>query len=148
MSVAIERKEEVDVRMRRSSLAELFEEVHFGNHFALEGVARPKSEICRSIGARVLIDDNPRYAVECAEAGIHVLLFDWNNAYPWSKTSDGEPLIVRLGSLRPPFGSVLGNQLFLYQGSRGVGFPSFRKRCFFVSLERMTREWSALDMMC
>jgi hypothetical protein len=72
------------------SLAELFEEVHFGNHFALEGVARPKSEICRSIGARVLIDDNPRYAAECAEAGIHVLLFDWNNAYPWSKTSDGK----------------------------------------------------------
>lgn len=25
----------------------IFKEVHFGNHFALEGSARPKSEICR-----------------------------------------------------------------------------------------------------
>lgn len=39
----------------------------------------------RSIGASVLIDDNPGYAVECAEAGINVLLYDWNHGYPWSK---------------------------------------------------------------
>lgn len=25
----------------------LFHEIHFGNHFALDGVSRPKSEICR-----------------------------------------------------------------------------------------------------
>lgn len=25
----------------------LFDEIHFGNHFALDGVSRPKSEICR-----------------------------------------------------------------------------------------------------
>lgn len=37
----------------------------------------------------MLIDDNPRYAVECATAGIDVLLYDWNDSYPWSKTSDG-----------------------------------------------------------
>ncbi|XP_020680044.1 uncharacterized protein LOC110097811 [Dendrobium catenatum] len=63
----------------------LFKEIHFGNHFALDGKSRPKSEICRSIGAKVLIDDNPRYAVECAEAGIRVLLFDYHNSYPWCK---------------------------------------------------------------
>ncbi|XP_020593368.1 uncharacterized protein LOC110033656 isoform X2 [Phalaenopsis equestris] len=63
----------------------LFREIHFGNHFALDGKSRPKSEICRSIGAEVLIDDNPRYAVECAEAGIRVLLFDYHNSYPWCK---------------------------------------------------------------
>jgi hypothetical protein len=39
----------------------------------------------RSIGASILIDDNPGYAVECAEAGINVLLYDWNEKYPWSK---------------------------------------------------------------
>ena len=27
----------------------IFEEVHFGNHFALEGLSRPKSEICKSV---------------------------------------------------------------------------------------------------
>lgn len=43
----------------------------------------------RDIGATVLVDDNPRYATECAAAGIDVLLYDWNHGYPWSKTSDG-----------------------------------------------------------
>lgn len=78
----------------------IFSDVYFGNHFALEGEARPKSEICRSIGAEVLIDDNPRYAVECAQHNIGVLLFDHNNSYPWSKTSDGpvHPLITRVES--------------------------------------------------
>ncbi|XP_068660384.1 uncharacterized protein [Aristolochia californica] len=58
----------------------LFQEIHFGNHFALDGQSRPKSEICsRSMGAQVLIDDNPIYAIECAEAGMRVLLFDYNN---------------------------------------------------------------------
>ncbi|KAG2485713.1 hypothetical protein HYH03_015597 [Edaphochlamys debaryana] len=63
----------------------LFQEVYFGNHFALEGVSRKKSDICRTIGAQVLIDDNPSYAVECAAAGIRVLLYDWEGGYPWSK---------------------------------------------------------------
>ena len=146
----------------------VFAEVHFGNHWALEGQSKAKSEICRcagslqtpfstpeglwrcaqggctcvhavvaarpgisgraklthscscctllqdlacwqtrthskarhmlrkfcpwagrDIGATVLIDDNPRYAVECAAAGIDVLLYDWNLGYPWSKTPEG-----------------------------------------------------------
>ncbi|KAJ8621245.1 hypothetical protein MRB53_029774 [Persea americana] len=69
----------------------VFQEIHFGNHFALDGQSRPKSEICRSLGAQVLIDDNPRYAIECAEAGIKVLLFDYNDSYPWCKTGSGTP---------------------------------------------------------
>lgn len=68
----------------------LFKEIHFGNHFALDGNSRPKSEICRSFGAQVLIDDNPRYALECAEAGIRVLLFDYHNSYPWCKDDSVE----------------------------------------------------------
>jgi hypothetical protein len=118
----------------------VFTEVHFGNHFALEGASKKKSEICRwvapaawqegmppckpsgsapppsapscqagsraqqlqtlppvvgcpppgrAIGAEVLVDDNPAYALECAQAGIQVLLYDWQHAYPWSKTADG-----------------------------------------------------------
>ncbi|KAJ4837986.1 hypothetical protein Tsubulata_043192 [Turnera subulata] len=76
----------------------LFQEIHFGNHFALDGESRPKSEICRSLGAKVLIDDNPRYAVECAEVGIRVLLFDYENSYPWCKTDsvDQHPLITKV----------------------------------------------------
>ncbi|CAI5481090.1 unnamed protein product [Closterium sp. Yama58-4] len=69
----------------------VFSSVHFGNHFALEGTPKPKSEMCRELGAEVLIDDNPRYAMECAEHGIQVLLFDWLLQYPWSKTAGGGP---------------------------------------------------------
>ncbi|KAG8373881.1 hypothetical protein BUALT_Bualt11G0071400 [Buddleja alternifolia] len=65
----------------------LFQEIHFGNHFALDGQSRPKSDICKCLGAKVLIDDNPRYAIECAEVGIKVLLFDYENSYPWCKTT-------------------------------------------------------------
>eukprot|EP00955_Chlamydomonas_euryale_P082542 363740-Chlamydomonas_euryale.AAC.5 len=74
----------------------LFQEVYFGNHFAKEGVSRKKSEICKSIGAGVLIDDNPGYALECAEAGINVLLYDWEDKYPWSKlpAQKSHPLIT------------------------------------------------------
>ncbi|XP_006828604.2 uncharacterized protein LOC18423926 [Amborella trichopoda] len=76
----------------------LFQEIHFGNHFALDGKSRPKSEICRSLGAQVLIDDNPRYALECAEEGMKVLLFDYDNTYPWSKTGSAtsHPLVTKV----------------------------------------------------
>ncbi|KAF3439755.1 hypothetical protein FNV43_RR18033 [Rhamnella rubrinervis] len=76
----------------------MFEEIHFGNHFALNGESKPKSEICRSLGAKVLIDDNPRYALECAEAGMRVLLFDYENSYPWCKIEsiDQHPLVTKV----------------------------------------------------
>jgi len=76
----------------------LFEQIHFGNHFALEGKSRPKSEICRSFGAQVLIDDNPRYAMECANDGMRVLLFDYDNSYPWCKTgvNEAHPLVTKV----------------------------------------------------
>jgi hypothetical protein len=64
-------------------------QVYFGNHFALEGASRSKSEICASIGAQVLIDDNVGYALDCAAAGISVLLYDWEGGYPWSKLPEG-----------------------------------------------------------
>lgn len=73
----------------------LFQEIYFGNHFALSGTSRKKSEICRSIGASVLIDDNPSYAFDCASSGIDVLLYDWRLGYPWSKLNGrSHPLIT------------------------------------------------------
>lgn len=77
-----------------------FDAVYFGNHFALEGASKKKSEICAEIGAGVLIDDNPVYAMECAQAGIKVLLYDWNLEYPWSKTKEGpvHDNIIRVSS--------------------------------------------------
>lgn len=39
-----------------------------------------KSDICLSLGVSLLIEDNKKYALDCAEKGIKVLLFDkpWN----------------------------------------------------------------------
>ncbi|KAI5081742.1 hypothetical protein GOP47_0001485 [Adiantum capillus-veneris] len=75
----------------------IFSEVHFGNHFALEGEARTKSDICRGVGAHILIDDNPVYALDCAKSGMEVLLFDFNNSYPWSKNQEPQhPSITRV----------------------------------------------------
>ncbi|GMH03561.1 hypothetical protein Nepgr_005400 [Nepenthes gracilis] len=76
----------------------IFQGIHFGNHFALDGESRSKSDICRSMGVKVLIDDNPRYAIECAEVGIRVLLFDYQNSYPWCKTLSvhQHPLVTKV----------------------------------------------------
>lgn len=59
-----------------------FSGILFGNHFSKEGPAKAKSEICKEIGAEILIDDSLDYAKECAGKGIKVLLFDhpWNQA--------------------------------------------------------------------
>lgn len=78
----------------------LFHEIHFGNHFALDGQSKSKSEICRTLGAKILIDDNPRYANECAEAGIRSLLFDYEDSYPWSKMDSGKqhPLVSKVSN--------------------------------------------------
>lgn len=75
-----------------SNFPEVFEEVHFGNHFALQGYPpKPKPQLCLEAGADVLVDDSPEYAVECAEAGMDVVLFDWHFSYPWSKGGKGLP---------------------------------------------------------
>lgn len=54
----------------------LFTELHFGNHYAKDGVVQTsKPELCRAIEAVLIIDDNLRYATECAAAGIPAYLF-------------------------------------------------------------------------
>lgn len=45
--------------------------------------------LTRTIDAHVLIDDNVGYAMDCADAGINVLLYDWEDSYPWSKLPEG-----------------------------------------------------------
>ena len=99
--------------------------MHFGNHFALEGASRRKSEICRDVGAHVLVDDNPQYALDCAEAGVEVVLFDWERRYPWSKAlgagehervrpvptwRDAEAAILELAAARADLGTTLAEE--------------------------------------
>ena len=63
---------------------QIFSSIHFGNHWALEGISQRKVDLCQSVSADVLIDDNPVYAEECSAAGVRVLLFDWEGSYPWA----------------------------------------------------------------
>lgn len=63
----------------------IFEQVLLGNHFAQSGTSRSKADMCRDVGASILVDDNPTYALECADAGIDVLHMDHLGAYPWAK---------------------------------------------------------------
>jgi 5'(3')-deoxyribonucleotidase len=60
----------------------LFSDFHFTNIYAAATGVQPKNkaEVCRSIGARTLIDDALRHAREVSSSGIPVLLPDrpWN----------------------------------------------------------------------
>ena len=71
----------------------IFADVVFGNHYGVAGVGsssssssnvkRTKAAMCTAVGASILIDDSPAYAVEAAGAVDVVLLFGryaWNAA--------------------------------------------------------------------
>lgn len=60
----------------------LFSQVHFGNHYSREGKVRSKPEICKDIGAVLLIDDSLQYAYQCHSADIPVILF---GEYAWNQ---------------------------------------------------------------
>eukprot|EP00762_Andalucia_godoyi_P006461 ANDGO_02894.mRNA.1 Putative 5'(3')-deoxyribonucleotidase len=72
---------------------DLFTQVLFGNHYSQTGKSIPKSELCLSVGAKVLIDDNVRYANQCAAVGIQTILFDWDGRYGWNKAETHESVI-------------------------------------------------------
>lgn len=80
---------------------DIFEELHFGNHYATEGVARTKASMCAEINAILLIDDSFHYAVECAQAGIPVILFGdyaWNRSGDVSHLNQDRDLVVRVST--------------------------------------------------
>ncbi len=80
--------------------------IHIGNHYSRSTDActtkRSKAEMCKVIGAKILIDDSLTYANECAEIGMHVVLFDLDGSYGWNKHRDTEstlhPNITRVYS--------------------------------------------------
>lgn len=60
------------------------------NHYGLTGTKRSKTDMCKEIGAKLLIDDSLKYARGCAHDGIKVLLFDHKGDYSWNKPSNYE----------------------------------------------------------
>lgn len=71
--------------LRRNFPDDTFSHVAFGNHWGKQGVKTSKAELCRSLGAQVLIDDSLAYASEVALQGVHALLFDLDGAYMWNQ---------------------------------------------------------------
>lgn len=78
------------------------ERIHLGNHWAKQTdevkTKRSKSEMCKAIHADILIDDAPSYALECAESGMKVFLFDLDGEYNWNKPTPLHENITRVHS--------------------------------------------------
>lgn len=55
---------------------------------------KTKLELCKEIGAEMIIEDNLNNAKMCAKAGIKAILFD----YPYNQTKEKNPLITRVKS--------------------------------------------------
>ncbi|EPZ35605.1 hypothetical protein ROZALSC1DRAFT_27271 [Rozella allomycis CSF55] len=69
----------------------IFKGVYFGNHYLSEEekknlVPKSKSTICQELGAFAIVDDSLAIALECAEIGMDVFLFDLEHSYMWNKT--------------------------------------------------------------
>ncbi|PID87583.1 hypothetical protein CSB07_00700 [Candidatus Gracilibacteria bacterium] len=72
---------------------EVFEDIIFCNHEG-GGVYKDKSQICKEVGATLLIEDNLDYALECSEKGVEVILFEkpWNS---WRKETNSKIFKVK-----------------------------------------------------
>lgn len=49
-----------------------------------ELISKPKSAILREINAELLVEDSLEHALECAQVGVPVLLFDKDGQYTWN----------------------------------------------------------------
>lgn len=79
----------------RKYFPDKFKEIHFAfNPFNKHSEKSTKAEICKQIGAKVLIDDNLVNALDCAGNGITVYLMD----APWNQTEDLPVKVVRVKS--------------------------------------------------
>lgn len=68
----------------------MFSVVHFTNHFQDSHKKRKKSDVCKSEGVNIFIDDSLDNAIDVSSVSIPVLLFDT----PWNQ-SDVLPKLVK-----------------------------------------------------
>lgn len=71
---------------------DLFEDVVFTDFFDPEKV-RTKGDVCRELGATVLVDDHPEHCKSALERGVRPLLF---GNYPWNTDIDVPEGITRV----------------------------------------------------
>lgn len=60
-----------------------FSEVYFSSEWHHNGHIGKKSEVCKSIGIELIVEDNIDNALDCASKGVEVILLD----APWNQTS-------------------------------------------------------------
>ncbi len=100
--VIVTSRREIFTEVTRNWIAkhfpEIFKDILIGN------LETPKSVLCKKAGAKVLIDDNLDFALECVERGIRVLLF---GDYPWNKLPELPEGITRVKN----WGEVLSELL-------------------------------------
>ena len=73
---------------------DVFEDVHFANHFSDDASHLSKGVICDRLGIDVFIDDSLANAIESASPERKVLLFD----APWNASAHLTPSITRVRS--------------------------------------------------
>jgi uncharacterized protein len=72
-----------------------FKQIHFAfNPYVGASEQKKKSQICKEIGSGILVDDNLVNVLDCAKAGINVLLMD----ALWNQTQDLPERVVRVKS--------------------------------------------------
>lgn len=71
-----------------------FSNIPFGVVFSgdIYGGARPKSEICADIGISLIIEDNAKYAKECADNGIKAFLLE----KPWNRYFEKHENVIKV----------------------------------------------------
>lgn len=84
-------EEETRAWLRNHFALDTFSHIAFGNHWGRQGRKIRKVDLCRELGAELLIDDSTAYVNEVADAGMPALLFDLGGQYAWNKGS-GEGL--------------------------------------------------------
>ncbi len=86
-----------DVTMRWKALhgiSDYFVDAHFCGNEAGNANHREKNDVCKDIGATILLDDHPRNAFRCAADNIQVFVFD----QPWNRHVPEGAKIVRINS--------------------------------------------------
>lgn len=63
---------------------DVFTTIHHGNHYGA-GAKKEKNEICRELGATVLIDDNWKYIKQVCDDGLTGIMLNLNDTYNWSR---------------------------------------------------------------
>ena len=72
----------------------IFSKIYFTNHFALNGTETTKKEMCDTLDIDVLIEDNIKYAGECATEKRKIYLMD----YPWNQSDKLPKNVIRVHS--------------------------------------------------